>query len=66
MKKAFQLKAAKGSVLPAVIAAVSSISCLLAFGADAFILPSLMGTVFLLLVLRPRPGKEAAHSAACC
>ena len=56
-----QLKAAKGSVLPAVIAAASSLSCLLAFGADAFILPSLAVTVFLLLVLRARDGKEKAH-----
>lgn len=56
-----QLKAAKGSVLPAVIAAASSLTCLLVFGADAFILPSLAVTVFLLLVLRTRPGKEAAH-----
>lgn len=47
-----QLKAAKGAVLPAVIAAVSSVVCLLLFKPSGFILPSLLTTVLLLFVFR--------------
>ena len=50
--------------LPAWIASVSSIVCLLIFGPSNFILPSLVITVALLTILRPRiepvkAGKEA-------
>jgi 4-azaleucine resistance transporter AzlC len=53
-----QLKAAKGSRLPAVIAAVSSVVCLLVFGPSGFILPSLLITVALLVLLRGRLREE--------
>ena len=49
-----QLKSAGGKAEPAVIAAVSSLICLLVFGPSNFILPSLMITVFLLTLLRNR------------
>lgn len=52
-----QLKAAEGSRLPAIIAAVSSVVCLLIFGQDGFILPSLLITVALLFVFRGRIAK---------
>ena len=54
-----QLKAAKGRKLPAIIAGVSSIVCLLIFGPGGFILPSLLITVVLLVVLRGRIEREA-------
>ena len=54
-----QLKAAEGSKLPAIIAGVSSIVCLLIFGPGGFILPSLLITVVLLIVLRSRIEREA-------
>jgi 4-azaleucine resistance transporter AzlC len=47
-----QLKSAEGSRLPAVIAAVSSVICLLIFGPANFILPSLAITVILLILFR--------------
>ena len=47
-----QLKSAKGSKLPALIAAVSSVVCLLLLGPANFILPSLLVTVALLVILR--------------
>ena len=53
-----QLKAAEGSRLPAIIAAVSSVVCLLIIGPDRFILPSLLITVVLLIVLRGRIERE--------
>ena len=53
-----QLKAADGLFLPAVIAAVSSVVCLLLFGPSGFILPSLLITVVLLILLRGRIEKE--------
>ncbi len=53
-----QLKAAKGSCLPALIAAVSSVVCLLLFGPAGFILPSLLITVALLIILRGRLREE--------
>ncbi len=49
-----QFKAAGGKTAPAVIAAVSSLLCLLLFGASGFILPSLLITVFLLTLLRDK------------
>ena len=49
-----QLKSAEGKVLPAVIAAASSVTCLIIFGPSGFILPSLMITVALLIVFRGR------------
>ena len=52
------LKDAK-TVLPAVIAFVSSVLCLAIIGADNFILPSLVLTVAALTILRPMLGKEA-------
>ena len=56
-----QLKAA-GSPLPAIAAGISSVTCILIFGAANFILPSLLITVSALVLLRPRldGGKEAA------
>ncbi len=54
-----QLKAAEGRKLPAIIAGVSSIVCLLIFGPGGFILPSLLITVVLLIVLRGRIEREA-------
>ncbi len=53
-----QLRGARGRVLPAVIAAVSSLVCLLIFGASGFILPALMITVVLLTLLRRRLAGE--------
>ena len=53
-----QMKTADGNVLPAVIAAVSSVICLLLFGPSGFILPSLMMTVLLLNLLRGRIEKR--------
>ena len=60
-----QLKAAQGSVFPAVIAAVSSVVCLLVFGPSGFILPALMITVVLLMVFRKRilREEEVAHGS---
>ena len=61
-----QIKACEGKWLPAVIALISSIVSLLILGPSAFILPSLLATVAVLLILRPkldsgkRPGEEAA------
>ena len=49
-----QIKASEGKWMPAVIAAVSSVVCLLILGANNFILPSLLVTVALLLILRGR------------
>lgn len=54
-----QLKAAK-SALPAILAAVSSVACILIFGADDFLLPSLAVTVAGLLILRPKLSEEVA------
>ena len=48
-----QFKSAK-SRLPAVFAVFSSLLCLLIFGTDGFLLPSLMITVVLLVVFRGR------------
>lgn len=48
-----QLRGA-GSLLPAGIAIVSSVACILLFGAGNFILPSLVITVFVLMLLRPK------------
>ncbi len=59
-----QLKAAKGSTLPAVIAAVSSVVCLLLFGPSGFILPSLMITMVLLMVFRKKILWEGAKDGA--
>ena len=47
-----QLRSSEGSPLPAVIAAVSSVTCLLLIGPSNFILPSLAITVVLLILLR--------------
>lgn len=47
-----QLKSVRGSRLPALIAAVSSVICLLVFGPSGFILPSLLFTVALLIIFR--------------
>ena len=47
-----QLKAPGKSPLPALIAAVSSVVCLLLFGPSGFILPALLVTVVLLIALR--------------
>lgn len=56
-----QLKSAEMKIGPAVIAAVSSLICLLLFGPSGFILPSLMITVVLLSLLRAKlTGKEAS------
>lgn len=51
------LKDAK-NIFPAVAAFISSIVCLIIIGADNFILPSLLITVCVLVLLRPRLGKE--------
>lgn len=48
-----QLRGAK-TALPAMLAVVSGVLCILVFGADNFILPSLIVTVAALCVLRPR------------
>ena len=48
-----QLREAK-TMLPAAIAVVSGIVCILIFGAANFILPSLLITVAVLCLLRPR------------
>ena len=48
------------SALPALIAAVSSVVCLLLFGAANFILPSLTVTVALLFVFRRRITRKEA------
>ena len=47
-----QLKSVRGSRLPALIAAVSSVICLLVFGPSGFILPSLLITVAILIIFR--------------
>lgn len=47
------------TVLPAIIAFVSSLLCLVIIGADNFILPSLVVTVAALVLMRPMLGKEA-------
>ena len=48
-----QMRSAK-TMLPAAIAVVSGIVCILLFGAANFILPSLLITVAVLCLLRPR------------
>lgn len=55
-----QMKSAENGRLPALIAAVSSVVCLVIFGADRFILPSLVITVVLLFLFRSviEKGKE--------
>ena len=50
------------SALPALIAAVSSVVCLLLFGAANFILPSLTVTVALLFVFRRRITRKEADA----
>jgi len=50
-----QLLAAK-SRLPAILAAVSSVLCLVLFGADRFLLPSLLVTTALLTLFLRRKG----------
>ena len=57
-----QLKGA-GSALPCVLAAVSSVVCLLVFGASDFILPALITTVVLLFAFRKiiESGKKEAE-----
>lgn len=57
-----QLKSAKGSKLPALIAAVSSVVCLLLLGPANFILPSLLVTVALLVILRSMIGGEKVRT----
>lgn len=57
-----QLKAAEGRTLPALVAAVSSVVCLLLFGPAGFILPSLLITVVLLIALRGRVGGKGADA----
>ena len=54
-----QLRAG-GTKVPAIAAAVSAVGCLLLFGPDRFILPSLLITVAALMLLRPQLGKEDA------
>lgn len=55
-----QLKGTK-SKLPAVMAAVCAVLCILIFGASNFLLPSLTATVAVLMLLRPMfEGREAA------
>ena len=54
-----QLKGAEGSVLPAWIAAVSSVVCLAVIGPANFILPSLLITVVLLFVFRGAIDRDA-------
>ena len=58
-----QIKAAKGAVLPAVLAACSSLVCLLLFGPSGFILPSLLVTVVLLILLRGQIIREREGKA---
>ncbi len=54
-----QLKGA-ASRLPAAVAAVSAVLCLLILGPDKFLLPSLLLTVAALIALRaPIEGREA-------
>ena len=53
-----QLKSARGREFPALIAAVSSVVCLLMFGPSGFILPALMITVVLLMVFRKQILRE--------
>lgn len=53
-----QIKEAE-NILPAVIAFVSSLLCLAIIGAENFILPSLVATVAVLVILRPKLEKEA-------
>lgn len=53
-----QLRGAK-SAIPAVLAVASSVACILIFGADDFLLPSLCVTVAGLMLLRPKLSKEA-------
>ena len=50
--------------LPAAAALVSSLVCLLLFGPDSFILPSLLLTVASLTALRPRLGKAEDREVA--
>ena len=58
-----QIKAAEGRALSALIAAVSSVVCLLVFGASGFILPALTLTVVLLFVFRGVIEKKGEESA---
>ena len=60
-----QLKAARGREFPALIAAVSSVVCLLVFGPSGFILPALMITVVLLMMFGKRilREEEAEHES---
>ncbi len=56
-----QIKGAD-SVLPAVMAVAASVLMILLFGADNFLLPALVLTVFLLILLRPKLEKEEAKA----
>ena len=60
-----QLKSARGREFPALIAAVSSVVCLLVFGPSGFILPALMITVVLLMMFGKRilREEEAEHES---
>ena len=58
-----QLREENGK-LPAVIAAVSSVACILLFGADQFILPSLLITVTLLALLRGKIEEQDGEERA--
>ncbi len=53
-----------GSLLPAGIAVISSVFCILVFGADQFILPSLVLTVGALFALKPRLAGTLAKEEA--
>ena len=59
-----QMKNAENGRLPALIAAVSSAVCRAIFGADGFILPSLVITVALLFLLRSVIEKEKREAGA--
>lgn len=59
-----QMKNAENGRLPALIAAASSAVCLVIFGADGFILPSLVITVALLFLLRSVIEKEKREAGA--
>jgi len=47
--------------LPAIIGTASTLICLLVFGQDVFLIPSMAVIAVLLTVMR-RTGKEASHA----
>lgn len=50
-----------GSRIPALVGLAVSLLCLFFFGAEQFLIPSMLGIALVLILMRPVLGKEAHH-----